>query len=94
VEVLVRIEVALPADMSEGRRAELLAAEHAHGLDLRLSGTIHRIWRLPGGPRNVGIWVANDATELHEAISRLPLYPWIRVEVTALALHPLEAGDS
>jgi muconolactone D-isomerase len=91
VEFLVRIEVALPPDMSAERRAELAAAEHERGLELRRRGTIKRIWRIPGGLRNAGIWEAADATELHDAIASLPFYPWIRTEVTALAVHPLEA---
>src|SRR4051794_11923214 len=93
MEFLVRIDVALGAEMAPERRAELLAAETTRGRELRRAGTIQRIWRLPGGLRNVGIWEAHDATELHEAISGLPLYPWIRAEVTALATHPLESGE-
>lgn len=91
MEFLVRIEVSLPPEMPDERRAELAAAEHAHGLKLRRAGVIERIWRLPGGLRNIGIWQARDATELHEAIAGLPMYRWISTEVTALATHPLEA---
>lgn len=93
MEFLVRIEVSLPPDMPEARRAELAAAERDHGLELRRRGAIQRIWRVPGGLRNVGIWEARDATELHELINGLPLFPWIRADVTALAQHPLEAGE-
>jgi muconolactone D-isomerase len=93
VEFLVRIEVSLPPDMPDERRADLAAAELARGRELQGRGAIQRIWRLPGGLRNVGVWEAHDATELHELITSLPLYPWIRSEVTALAVHPLEAGD-
>jgi muconolactone D-isomerase len=91
MEFLVGIEVRLPGDMPAARRAELAAAEREHGLALRRQGAIQRIWRLPGGLRNVGIWEARDATELHELISGLPLFPWIDADVTALARHPLEA---
>jgi muconolactone D-isomerase len=94
VEFLVEIEVLLPPDMPEDQRAELAAAEDARGRELRRQGVIQRIWRVPGGLRNVGIWEAHDATDLHEAISGLPLYPWIHAEVTALARHPLEMPES
>lgn len=90
MEFLVRIEVALPADMPEARRAELTAAERERGRELRRDGTIRRIWRVPGGMRNVGVWEAADATELHAALASLPLFPWIAADVTALAVHPLE----
>jgi muconolactone D-isomerase len=94
MEFLVRIDVELPPGMSADQRAELTAAEHSYGLELRRRGTIGRIWRLPGGLRNVGIWEARDATELHEAISALPLYPWLRAEVIPLARHPLDTNPS
>jgi muconolactone D-isomerase len=83
----------LPADMPDARKAELTAAERDYGAELRRRGAIQRIWRVPGATRNVGIWEARDATELHELISGLPLFPWVEAEVTALAQHPLEAGD-
>jgi muconolactone D-isomerase len=59
-------------------------------MELRRQGTIKRIWRIPGGLRNVGIWEARDATELHAAIAGLPFFPWIEAEVIPLARHPLE----
>lgn len=93
MEFLVRVEVALPGDMPEQRRAALLAAELERGRALRAQGAIKRIWRVPGALRNVGIWEAADATELHELISSLPLFPWISAEVTALARHPVETSE-
>jgi len=93
MEFLVRIAVRLPADMPDARKAELTAAERDYGAELRRRGAIQRIWRVPGATRNVGIWEARDATELHELLSGLPLFPWVEAEVTALAQHPLEAGD-
>jgi len=92
MEFLVRIDVALPGEMPAEQRDALADAERAYGAELRRRGTIVRIWRLPGGLRNVGVWQAADATELHAAIAGLPMYPWIRSEVTALACHPLEQG--
>ena len=44
--------------------------------------------------RNVGIWEAADATELHELITSLPASPWFSADVTALAEHPLVRGDA
>ena len=93
MEFLVRVEVHLPPDMPAERRAELTAAERVYGKEMQARGAIRRIWRLPGGLRNVAIWEANDATELHELLTGLPLYPWITSEVAALAVHPLEAAD-
>lgn len=94
MEFLVRIDVSLPPEMDAARRDALLAAELARGLELRRAGAIERIWRVPGGLRNVGVWRAADATELHEQLASLPAFPWLRADVTALATHPLEAAGS
>jgi muconolactone D-isomerase len=92
VEFLVSIEVRLPPDMPAERRAALLEAELERGVALQRAGAIVRIWRIPGAQRNVGVWRAGDATELHELISSLPAYPYISASVTPLAVHPVEAA--
>lgn len=91
-EYLVQVRVHLPADMDSKRREQLLAAELARGRELLKAGTIQRIWRIPGALANVGIWRATNATELHEQIASLPLFPFIDVVVTALAEHPVESS--
>jgi muconolactone D-isomerase len=89
---LVRITVSLPPTLPEDERSALLAAELERGRELRDAGSIVSIWRIPGGPlRNVGIWQATDASELHELIASLPLFPYIEAEVTPLARHPIDA---
>jgi muconolactone D-isomerase len=93
VRFLVEITVELPAELRDPRserRAALMRAELERGVELRRTETIESIWRVPGGLRNVGIWEAADATGLHEAISSLPLFDFLRVEVTPLAVHPIE----
>jgi muconolactone D-isomerase len=90
MEFLVEIKVAVPAEMPEPQREDLLARERERGQELRAAGTIVRIWRVPGQWANVGIWQAADATELHDAISSLPLFPWMSVDVAPLATHYLE----
>ncbi len=93
MEFLVEIDLAPPTDMPDARWQELLSAEHAAAIELRRQGVIRRFWRLPGTTSNVGLWEAQDATHLHEVISALPLFPWLRVvRVTALAAHPVETG--
>jgi muconolactone D-isomerase len=87
---LVRIEVDLPGAMPDDERDALLAAELARGRELVEAGAIVAIWRVPGGLRNVGVWEAADATELHDQVASLPLSRWLKAEVTALAEHPLQ----
>jgi muconolactone D-isomerase len=92
-EYLVEIHVHLPPDMSADQREGLLAAELRRGRELKAAGSILRIWRVAGATRNVGVWQTADATELHELISSLPLFPYMDVTVTALARHPVESPN-
>jgi muconolactone D-isomerase len=94
VQFLVRIDVALPPTMADDERARIIAAERARGRELVEAGAIWAIWRVPGGLRNVGIWQAQDATELHELLASLPVFRWTTIEVTALAEHPLSRPDA
>jgi muconolactone D-isomerase len=91
VEFLVQIQVTLPRELSNGSRQELMLREQVRGRELMNEGIIRRIWRIPGRTANVGIWDAAEPTALHEALSSLPMFPYIDATVTPLATHPLEA---
>lgn len=88
MEFLVRIEIGWPPDGDADRFQELLAAERERAAGLTASGTIQRLWRVPGRRANIGLWQAPDSTALHAAIASLPLYPWLEVTVEPLAAHP------
>jgi muconolactone D-isomerase len=94
MEFLVEIDVRLPGDLEQSRRAELLRAEAVRGGELATAGVIRAIWRVPGRLANRGIWSAPDATSLHEAIASLPLWPYLDVTVTPLAHHGLAGSCS
>ncbi|GAA1698147.1 muconolactone Delta-isomerase [Streptomyces yatensis] len=81
--------MALPVDT----RVDVIERERAAGLALIEAGTLKGIWRLPGEKGNVGIWSARDADELHDVLQSLPIFPYARFEVRALATHPLISGD-
>jgi muconolactone D-isomerase len=88
VEFLVRITVDWPPEGDPDLKARLVAEESERARELAAAGTIRRLWRIPGTWANVGLWEADDATALHEALSSLPLFPWVRAEVRPLARHP------
>jgi len=89
VDFLVEIEVRLPVDLDESRRAALLQDEFERGAALAGAGALRAIWRVPGRLANKAIWTAADATELHAALASLPLWRYMDVPVTPLAQHPL-----
>jgi muconolactone D-isomerase len=88
MEFLVRIVVDWPADGDPAELARITAAERERAAALGAEGHIRRMWRIPGRRANWGLWEADDATELHAAISSLPFYPYLSVEVHPLAAHP------
>jgi len=89
MEFLVQIDVHMPMDLPEAERQDLLDRERALGREYLAHGPIKHVWRIPGGYRNVGVWESDDPTALHDALAALPLFPWMTIEVTPLARHPI-----
>lgn len=88
MEFLVRIDIELPADLPDEQSPELTRREGERARELATDGCLIRLWRVPGQRANVGIWRAVDATHLHQALTSLPLYPYMRIHVEPLARHP------
>jgi muconolactone D-isomerase len=88
VEFLVRIEIQWPPDASTEERERIFAEELKAGQRLARAGKLRRLWRIPGRWANWSLYEVTDATELHTALTSLPLYPWMDIEVHALAEHP------
>ncbi len=90
MEFLVSINVDVPQDFPASSFEQLLIRERLRGKELKAQGSIERIWRVPGTRNNVGIWKAEDASELHLLLSSLPIFAFMRIEILPLAVHPLE----
>lgn len=90
MEFLVRFETITPASTSTGEREILRNQERARASELREAGTLVRLWRVPGRRAVIGLWQADDATALHDALASLPTFPWIDASVEPLATHPQE----
>jgi len=90
MEFLVRIEIRVPADIDADEEARVRAAELARGQELRAAGILRRVWRVPGRRANWSLYECADASELHEVLNSLPMWPWLDIEVHPLAMHPLE----
>jgi muconolactone D-isomerase len=92
VEFLVHIRVSWPADGDPAKRAELAAGDAARSRELADEGKLIRIWRIPGKWASWSRWNAADPTELHAALSSLPLFPYFNIDVHSLATHPNDPG--
>jgi muconolactone D-isomerase len=91
VEFLVRFESTPPDSMGSQEREHLRVQERERATELRAEGVLKRLWRVPGRRGVVGLWEAEDATALHDALASLPMFPWMQgVTVEPLATHPQE----
>jgi len=88
MQFLVSIDILLPLTMPSDERDALVEAEGRRAQELVSAGRLVNLWRVPGRRANVGIWEAPDATALHEALTSLPLWPWMDAQVVPLADHP------
>ncbi|NUR99654.1 MAG: muconolactone Delta-isomerase [Kribbellaceae bacterium] len=84
----VRMDVHLPPDLDPDARATLLARERARAVELQQAGVWPELWRIVGEYANISIFDVPSNDELHDVLSSLPLFPYMKIHVTPLAKHP------
>lgn len=84
----VHMQVAIPNDLDPDRRAALLAEEKERALELQRSGVWPHIWRVVGEYANISVFDVDSGDTLHALLSSLPLFPYMKINVTPLAIHP------
>jgi muconolactone D-isomerase len=84
----VRMDVEIPSDLDPDLRTSTLAREKAYSQELQRAGKWPHIWRIAGQYSNLSIFDVADNEELHQLLWNLPLFPYMRIEVTPLATHP------
>ncbi|XBB67547.1 muconolactone Delta-isomerase [Nocardioides sp. WV_118_6] len=84
----VRMDVDLPRDLDPAQRDDVLARERAYSQELQRSGEWAHLWRIVGQYANISVFDVESNTRLHEILSSLPLFPYMRIEVTPLTTHP------
>lgn len=89
---MVKIDVSLPAAMPQAEKDDYRKRENARAHELVETGKLRRIWRIVGTTANYGIWEAATLEDLHADVGSLPLYPFMKVEVTPLMTHPVTAS--
>jgi muconolactone D-isomerase len=83
----VQMTVRLPHDMPPAVADELKAREKTMAQGLQRDGTWRHLWRIAGRYANVSVFDVESPAALHETLSRLPLFPYMDIEVQALCRH-------
>jgi len=85
---LVRMDVNIPRDLPVEQANEIKAREKAYSQDLQRDGRWKSIWRVVGEYANYSIFDVPSNDELHQLLQGLPLFPFMKIDVTPLAAHP------
>ncbi|MFP6562509.1 muconolactone Delta-isomerase [Paraburkholderia sp. B3] len=89
----VRMDVHLPNDLSADAADEIKVREKAYSQALQKSGKWRHIWRLAGEYANYSIFDVESNAELHDILTGLPLFPYMKILVTPLCRHPSSIRD-
>lgn len=84
----VQMDVQIPPSLDPNVAAQLIAKEKAYSQELQHNGKWRHIWRIVGEYANYSIFDVEDNAELHQLLSNLPLYPFMKISVTPLCRHP------
>jgi len=86
---LLRIDVSIPADMPQAEKDKLRERENARAAELIAEGTMQGIWRIVGRIANHSLWKADTLEILHDKVSSMPMFPYMKIDVTPLINHPM-----
>ena len=84
----VEIVVLIPHDVDLEKIQTLSETEVARAKTLQQEGKWLHIWRIVGKWANISVFNVKDGAELHEILTSLPLYPYMKIKVIALCAHP------
>ncbi|MEW2450468.1 muconolactone Delta-isomerase family protein [Streptomyces parvulus] len=94
-EFLVELTTAIPEGTDPAEVDRRRAAEAVRARELAGQGRLFRLWRPVGERRSVGVWRADDESDLRSnVLGSLPLWPWMTAVVTPLQPHPNDPGPT
>jgi len=82
------MDVHLPHDMPVAQADVIKAREKEYSQELQRQGKWQQLHRVVGEYANYSIFEVDSHDELHTILSGLPLFPYMKMQVTALARHP------
>jgi muconolactone D-isomerase len=87
---LLNIQVRMPGEWTEERRAELIRREIDAAVELMHRKILRRTFRVVGPIANFSIWETSSPEELHAILQTLPMFPFMTISVTPIVQHPVE----
>lgn len=85
---MVHMIVDIPSSLDKELVERIKLEEKQYSQELQRSGKWVHLWRVVGEYANVSIFDAESNDELHDMLSKLPLFPYMQLTVTPLAKHP------
>ena len=86
---MLRIDVTIPPEMPQIDKEGLRDRENARAKELIEEGTLVFIWRVVGRVANISLWHAESLEGLHNALMSMPMFPYMKIDVTPLINHPV-----
>jgi muconolactone D-isomerase len=84
----VEMDVSIPQDLPAEIADKLKKTERERAQELQKSGKWRHLWRIAGRYANVSVFDVSGPQELHDILSGLPLFPYMKMTVTPLCRHP------
>lgn len=85
---LVHMTVSIPDNLPTAEADRIKAEEKAYSQNLQKSGKWPHLWRVVGEYANYSVFDVESNDELHNLLSKLPLFKFMMISVTPLAKHP------
>jgi muconolactone delta-isomerase len=93
-EFLTGFTITIPEGTPAQTVEDTKAREAERARELAGQGHLLRLWALPGEGRSLGLWRAQDATEVQAILKSLPLDAWMTVQTRPLTRHPSDPATA
>ena len=85
---VVEMDVHIPETWSEEKQANYFAREKECSQKWQATGKWKYLWRVAGRYANISVIEVDSPDELHQILSSLPLFPYMKIKVTSVCQHP------
>jgi len=95
MEYLVNMTTHVPEGTTDEAVQDIRTREAEHSREMAAQGHLLRLWRPPLQPgewRTLGLFAAEDDSQLELLLASMPLRVWRTDEVTPLSPHPNDPG--